>query len=125
MSVALLLDEMHAPVVAATLRERGYDVIAVADQDELRGLTDEQLFAWAAEHGKCIVTENVKDFAPLARQVDDPRRLANLLFTSSRTFPRGRRNPGPIIEALAAWLDAVGSGAPPVEDWLQLAPEDT
>lgn len=117
---------MHAPVVAATLRERGYDVIAVTDQDELRGLTDEQLFRWAAAHNRCIVTENVKDFAPLARQVEDSRRhAANLLFTSSRTFPRARRNPGPIVAALGAWLDAAGSGDPPVEDWLPLAPEDT
>jgi hypothetical protein len=124
--IALLLDEIHAPVVAATLRERGYDVIAVADQDELRALTDEQLFRWAAEHDRCIVTENVKDFAPLARQVNESRHhTANLLVTSSRTFLRTRRNPGPIIDALDAWLNAAHSSGPPVEDWLQPAAADT
>lgn len=124
MSLALLLDEMHAPVVAATLRERGHDVIAVADEDELRALTDDELFRWASEHGRRIVTENVKDFAPLARQPGEAQPAATLLFTSSRTFPRSRRNPGPIIDALDAWLSAAASTKPSAADWLQPAPVD-
>jgi predicted nuclease of predicted toxin-antitoxin system len=119
-SLALLLDEMHAPVVAATLRDRGHDVIAVAEQDELRALTDEELFRWAGEHDRRIVTENVKDFAPLLRRAEGLRhQVALLLFTSSRTFPRSRRNPGPLIDALDAWLRAAQASAPPIEDWLQ------
>lgn len=121
-SPALLLDEMHAPVVAAALRDRGHDVLAVADQDDLRALTDEELFQWAAEHDRRIVTENVKDFAPLLRRADElGQRAARLLFTSSRAFPRTRRNPGPLIEALDAWLRAALASEPPVEDWLQRA----
>ena len=73
-----------------------------------------------------MVTENVKDFAPLAREADESRRAtASLRFTSSRTFPRIRRNPRPIIEALEVWLQAVGSNQPPVEDWLQAVPDDS
>ena len=122
MSLALLLDEMHAPVVAATLRARGEDVLAVAEQDELRALTDEELFRWAGEHNRRIVTENVKDFAPLLRRAEELRhQVTPLLFTSSRTFPRSRRNPGPLIDALAAWLRAAQVSEPPIEDWLQPA----
>ena len=107
MSVALLLDEMHGPVVAATLRERGHDVAAVAEQDALRAMTDEELFRWAGEHGRRIVTENVKDFAPLLRRAEESGQPAPaLLFTSSRTFPRSRGNPGPLINAIDAWLRA-------------------
>jgi hypothetical protein len=41
-----------------------------------------------------------------------------LLFTSVRAFPRSRKNPGPLIMALRAWLTA-GPPAPPVtESWL-------
>jgi hypothetical protein len=41
-----------------------------------------------------------------------------LLFTSSRAFPRSRKNPGPLINAFHAWLTA-GPPAPPVmESWL-------
>ncbi len=122
MSVELLLDEMHASVVAAALRERGHDVLAVVEQDELRALTDEELFRWAAEHGRRIVTENVKDFAPLLRRAEElGHAVASLLFTSSRTFPRSRRNPGLLIDALDAWLRAAKSSQPPLEDWLQHA----
>jgi hypothetical protein len=119
-SLALLLDEMHAPVVAAKLRDRGHDVLAVAEQDDLRALTDEQLFRWASERDRRIVTENVKDFAPLLRRAEELRHhAAPLLFTSSRTFPRTRRNPGPMIDALDAWLRAAKASEPPMEDWLQ------
>ncbi len=89
---------------------------------ELRALTDEELFRWAAERDRRIVTENVKDFAPLLRRADEHgQHVARLLFTSSRTFPRTRRNPGPIIDALDVWLRAAQVSEPPVEDWLQPA----
>ena len=45
--------------------------------------------------------------------------ITGLLFTSSRAFPRSRRNPGPLIQPVHAWL---GDGllAPPLkEDWLR------
>lgn len=119
MSVPLLLDEMHAPLVAAALRERGHDVAAVAEQDALRALSDAELFQWAGEHGRRIVTENVKDFAPLLRRVEQSGRPATpMLYTSSRTFPRSRRNPGPLINALDNWLRASDVAQRPVEDWL-------
>lgn len=122
MSITLLLDEMHAPVVATASRDRGHDVLAGTEQDELRVLTDEELFRWAAERDRRIVTENVKDFAPLLRRADElGHHLATLLFTSSRAFPRSRRNPGPIIDALDAWRRAVQASEPPVEAWLQPA----
>ena len=66
---------------------------------------------------------HVKDFAPLLRRADElGHHVAKLLFTSSRTFTRTRRNPGPIIDALEAWLRAAEESEPPVEDWLQPAP---
>jgi hypothetical protein len=119
-NVPLLLDEMHAPGIAAALRERGHDVVAVVEGDALRAMTDEELFRWAAEHGRRIVTENVTDFAPLVRRAEEAgHQIAAALFTSSRTFPRSRRNPGPIIRALDAWLTGPAAVDRPVEDWLQ------
>ena len=35
----LLLDEMHAPAVAARLRDRGHDAVAVKERADLIGLT--------------------------------------------------------------------------------------
>ena len=124
-SEALLLDEMHAPVIAATLRDRGHDVTAVAEQDELRALTDVELFRWAADHGRRIVTENVKDFVPLLRRADElGHPSARVLFTSSRTFPRTRRNPGRLIDAIEAWLTVDRDSPRPVADWLQPAEQE-
>jgi hypothetical protein len=117
--VSLLLDEMHAPGVAAALRDRGHDVIAVAENPELRALTDEELLLYAAGKARRIVTENVKDFRRLLlRSEESGQPTAGVLFTSSRTFPRLRRNPGPLIDALHAWLMAPDVGERPVEDWL-------
>jgi hypothetical protein len=119
MSVRLLLDEMHAPIIAAILRDRGHDVLAVADQTELRALTDDELYTWAGQHQRRIVTENIKDFAPLLRRAEESAQpTALVLFTSSRTFPRSRRNPGPIIDALDAWLRTTDATHRPAEDWL-------
>lgn len=119
MSVPQLLDEMHAPTVAATLRRRGHDVVAVVERDDLRALSDEELFQWATEQGRRVVTENVKEFAPLLRRAEElGRSAAPLLFTSSRTFPRSRRSPGPLIAALDAWLRSPEPDRP-TEDWLQ------
>jgi predicted nuclease of predicted toxin-antitoxin system len=117
--IQLILDEMFSPTIAATLRERGHTVIAVAERVDLRAMTDPDVFAWAATHQTWLLTENVKDFRPIllqATQTGTP--TARLLFTSSRTFPRSRNNPGPLIEALHTWLDEGPPPPPIVEDWL-------
>jgi Domain of unknown function (DUF5615) len=120
--VALLLDEMHSPAVAEALRRRGHDVIAVAERPDLRAMADAELFVWAAQEFRRLVTENVKDFRRLSLQAEESAlRGTALLYTSSRTFPRSRRNPGPLVVALDAWLCSPGAGSRPAEDWLQPA----
>ena len=110
---------MFSPAVAAELRAFGHDVIAVSDRPDLRSKSDEEVFAWASTEKRWLLTENVKDFRPImlqALQAWPPG--CGLLFTSSRAFPRSRKNPGPLIRALHAWLNA-GPPAPPVtESWL-------
>jgi predicted nuclease of predicted toxin-antitoxin system len=118
-NVRLLLDEMFPPAVAAELRALGHDVVAVADRPDLRSKSDAEIFAWASGEKRWLLTENVKDFRPImlqALQAGAPG--CGLLFTSSRAFPRSRKNPGPLIRALHSWLNA-GPPAPPVtESWL-------
>ncbi|WP_375503671.1 hypothetical protein [uncultured Jatrophihabitans sp.] len=83
------------------------------------------MFRWAVEHDRCIVTDNVKDFAPLARQVDESRQHgANLLFTSSRPSPdraatlarSSRRSaPGSTPPARATRPPKTGYSSPPLK----------
>lgn len=121
-SIAVLLDEMHTPVIATRLQRRGHDVIAVAARDDLRALTDAELFRWAGERQRRLVTENAKDFVPILRRAQEmDERLTPQLLTSSRTCPRSRRSLGLLIEALHAWLVAAGAESRPIEDWLPRA----
>jgi predicted nuclease of predicted toxin-antitoxin system len=119
MTAPLLLDEMFSPGIAAELRQLGHDVLAVADRPDLRSKSDEEVFAWATAQKRWLLTENVKDFRPiLLRALQAGQPSAGVLFTSSRTFPRSRKNPGPLVRALDGWLTA-GPPAPPIlEAWL-------
>jgi hypothetical protein len=115
---------MHAPVVAQRLGKLGHDVVSVAEDVSLRAMTDDEVFRWAAAAGRRVVTENVKDVRRLLVQARESGSAgATVLFTSSRLFPRMRRNPGPLIAALDAWLNAPGADSRPDEDWLRPAVE--
>lgn len=97
-----LLDEQLSPQIAALLRSRGHDVVAVADRAELVGCSDEIILDAANGESRAVVTNNIKDFRPLAAE-----RLARgqphpglILLPSSRTRTRG---------AISALADAIES----------------
>ena len=118
----LALDEMFSPAIAQVLRDLGYDVIAVAERADPRAMTDAEIFAWSGAQDRWLLTENVKDFRPLQLRAggsDTP--AAGVLYSSSRSFPRSRKNPGPLITALHAWLRTGPPEAPITEDWLDAA----
>jgi predicted nuclease of predicted toxin-antitoxin system len=118
-SARLMLDEMFSPTIAAALRDLGHDVVAVPEHAELRAMNDEKVFAWAISQGRWLVTENVKDFRPiLLRALQADAIIAGILYTSNRSFPRSRKNPGPLIQALHAWIVNGPPEAPLTEDWL-------
>jgi hypothetical protein len=102
----LLLDEMHAPSVAESLRAEGHDVEAVAAVLGLRGIGDEDLLAYAAGEGFVVVTENVVDFAAIAALwLAGGRVHAGLVFTSPRRFNRATRAyPASLLVALRELL---------------------
>lgn len=64
-----LLDEQLSPRIAELLREAGYDVVAVAERAELMGSSDAVLLEIAAAEGRAVITNNIKDFRPLAAEV--------------------------------------------------------
>lgn len=114
----LLLDEMFAPMLAERLRAEGFDVVAAAGHATLAAASDEEVMLWAATQNRQLVTENVKDFQPLGQQASERGEpVARLLYTSNRRFPRTRRNPSPLLDALRRWLKQPAGNACPV-DWL-------
>jgi hypothetical protein len=119
-TTVLVLDEMFSPAIAAALTDLGHpDIHSVAQRVDLRAMTDHEVFAWAPAQQAWLLTENVKDFRPILLQaMQVGAAIPGLLFTSSRTFPRSRKNPGPLIDALHAWLRAGPPAPPVVEDWL-------
>lgn len=100
----LLLDELYSPAIARQLRTRGHDVVAVAERADLVSLSNDDLRRMAQER-RAIMTNNVKDFMPLANraaQGDDDH--YGLLFTSDKSMPRRSDAIGRVVDALDAFL---------------------
>jgi predicted nuclease of predicted toxin-antitoxin system len=79
--VKALLDEQLSPHVAVLLGDAGFDVVAVADHEDLVGRGDALILEVATSEQRAVVTNNIKDFRALAAE-----RLA-----------RGRTHPGLIL----------------------------
>jgi hypothetical protein len=103
--VRLLLNEHYSSEIARQLRTRGHDVVAVAERADLVGLSDDQLLRRMAQERRAIMTNNVKDFMPLATRAalwaDDHY---GLLFTSDKSMPRGSDAIGRVVDGLDAFL---------------------
>lgn len=104
----LLLDEMFPSTSAVQLRARGHDVVAVHEDPDLEGASDEELVLVAVSAGRAIVTENVQDFRPLqAAALASGRPSPVLIFTTNRQFPRAHaRTGGRLVAALERFLEA-------------------
>ena len=104
----LLLDEMMDPAVAAGLRARGHDVVAVSDEPALRGLPDRAILAVAGADDRVVVTEDRGDYRRLvAAEVRSGGQHPGLILTSNQRWPRGHpRTVGRLVRALDALLDS-------------------
>jgi hypothetical protein len=85
----VLLDEIYPPALAKRLRDSGHDVVAVLDIEVgLASKSDEDVLAWASRNNRCVVTENVSDFARLASL---GVAHCGLIFVLAQRFPRTSR----------------------------------
>lgn len=102
----LLLDVHHSPHAAQRLRDDGHDVIAAATDPALAGLGDEDLLRAASGDGRCLVTENVRDFDRIVRAWVAGEHHEGVIFTSPRRFHRGAKSyPANLVRALAMLLE--------------------
>lgn len=118
----LLIDEMWPAVLAEQLRERGHDVVAVLERDELRHAPDEAVFEAARREGRAVFTENVADYVPLANySLEHSEGFFGLVLTSDRAYPRGHpRTLGRALQALDRYLTEHAAEDTPKNriDWL-------
>jgi len=112
----LLLDEMYPRFIAEELRIRGHDVVSVHEAPG-SGTADEDVFEHARSAGRAVLTENVRDYRPLAEALlTAGESHAGLVFTTNKRWPRS--DPGALISALEALLASTSEQPVDSELWL-------
>ena len=113
-----LLDEQLSPQIAVLLRRVGLDVEAVADRPDLVGRSDMVIFEVACREDRAVITNNIKDFRPLAAEfLAQGRSHAGLiLLPSART--RSRDAIAAIARAIEAILRDNPQGLRSSERWI-------
>jgi predicted nuclease of predicted toxin-antitoxin system len=105
--VKALLDEQLSPQIAVLLRKAGYDVEAVAERDDLVGSSDRVVFEAACREGRAVVTNNIKDFRPLAAEY----------------LAQGRVHAGLVLLPSARSRDAIAAIARAIDNVLEENPD--
>ena len=102
----LALDNHYSPVIAEKLREVGHDVVAAVEKGWATE-DDEDLLERCNLEQRALLTNNVADFASIARRWSlDGRRHSGLIFTSDTSMPRGRVHIGRYVKALENLLQS-------------------
>ena len=96
---------MFSPLVAAELRARGYNAVAIKERDEWQSLSDPEVVALARAEQRAVVTANLRDFRPLHAELVAPRGEghAGMVFVPT-SFRLTRAATGHIVAALEARL---------------------
>jgi hypothetical protein len=101
----LMLDELYSKKIAADLRARGHEVVAVKERPDLEALQDVELFQLMPAERRCIVTENYPDFQrPLNEAAATGTTHYGVVFTSRRQLPRSKQTIGLYVQVLDDFL---------------------
>jgi hypothetical protein len=101
--VKALLDEQLSPRIAELLHDRGHDVQAVGERDDLAGKADWVVLETAVVEERVVITNNVKDFRPpVAERLARGESHAGLILVPSK---RSRRRAA--VEELAAAIERI------------------
>lgn len=111
-----LLDEQLSHEIARLLRERRFDVQAATERPDLRQAVDAELFEAAAREGRAVVTNNIKDFRPIAAErIASGRGHPGLVLMPAS---RSRGATGALADAIAALMRAHPEGIADAEHWI-------
>lgn len=113
-----LLDEQLTARIALDLRSRGLDVQAVTQRPDLVGQPDEAIMATAAGEARAVVTNNVKDFRPIAAaRIAEGAAHAGLILVPA-TRHRTRAATGALVAAIEQLMRANPNGIADSERWI-------
>jgi len=101
--VRALLDEHLTADLALELRSRGLDVEAINARPAMRGAFDDQVMELAVAEERAVVTNNIKDFRPIAaaRMAEGAGHAGLILLPSTRSRSRSA------INALADGIETI------------------
>jgi hypothetical protein len=102
----LLIDEMFSPLVAAELRARGHDAVAIKERDEWQALSYPEVVALGRAEQRAVVTANLRDFRPLHAELvaTGGEGHTGMVFVPT-SFRLTRAATGQIVAALEARLN--------------------
>lgn len=96
----LLLDEQLPGRLAQILRDRDIDAVAIAEQPDWMGLADDRVLDLGQALSRAVVTNNVKDYRPLAaRRILGGTGHHGLILIPG-TFRRRKQDLGRLANAL-------------------------
>jgi len=66
LGIAVYTDELVDPALAVALRARGYDALSCHEARRInQKINDRDQLIYATEHGRAILSNNIRDFVPL------------------------------------------------------------
>jgi Domain of unknown function (DUF5615) len=115
--VKALLDEHFSHRIAQTLCERALDVEAVSERPDLAEAPDQEVMEVARREERAVVTNNIKDFRPIAAErLTSGQGHAGLILVPSRR-DRSRDSTGILADAIEEVMRAHPEGIPGAEHW--------
>ena len=119
----VILDEQLSPQIATLLRKAGFDVEAVADREDLVGRSDRFILEVACREGRAVVTNNIKDFRPLAAEWLAQGRVHAGLIMLPSTRTRTRNTIAAVAGAIENVLRDHPDGLTGSERWIGPLPD--
>ena len=119
----VILDEQLSPHIATLLRKAGFDVEAVADREDLVGRSDRFILEVACREGRAVVTNNIKDFRPLAAEWLAHGRVHAGLIMLPSTRTRTRNTIAAVAGAIENVLRDHPDGLTGSERWIGPLPD--
>lgn len=100
------------------LRERGLDAQAVVERAEARQASDLEILETAAHEQRAVVTNNIKDFRPLAAELIAEGRDHMGLILLPAAHSRGHDATGAVADAIEKVMRAHPEGIVSTEHWI-------